>query len=489
MDRRRQYVISFTDLVYAALLGYALQQLDTVLTQQPVTAGIVSTAILYLIYDWYGEHSLEVNVALASRAIQFDFMALALYFGLIYCSTRASVFFMLFMAIRAGRGIIINLVLLHVGNPQYAPRLKSYNVSSGVMASLYTIIFALDILVLHLTALERLVTSFGLWALAYASALVSERRYRMRLQHVLSKSAEVSTSDHAGARSQDGEPDAVSGPQLSEQQPVPKRSAKQTAKFYDAVSQVFERDFYSDLADPCIAIDVQLIWGLIRQHVSEPEQLLEIGCGTGHWLSEISTVIGARVYGIDISIGMIHRAASRGHRRLAVAEASSLPFARNSFDVVISPYNALDHCEQYEAAFAEVRRVLRPGGVALLMLDNRQRLIRRYWDLRSDQVRSQKGDPRDSGSWVHIVDGTAVDVYTHMYTQHEVIAMLPDCTVEFIGVGNLTPLVPQVARRHLGFAIRWLAPAAIRLERWLGERFASRSAHLFVIATKKRAEG
>lgn len=182
MDSRKQFFISFTDLIYAALLGYGLQEFDKALTSRSITAAFVATAILYLIYDWYGEHSLEVNTTLGSLAIQFDFVALIIYFGLIYYSTRATEYFILLMAARAARGIAINIILLRSGNPAYGPRLKSYNVSSSLMAGLYILIFIIDVRLAHFTLVARFIISFGLWCLAYAAALTSEyiysRKYR-----------------------------------------------------------------------------------------------------------------------------------------------------------------------------------------------------------------------------------------------------------------------------------------------------------------------
>src|SRR5204863_4173260 len=68
----------------------------------------------------------------------------------------------------------------------------------------------------------------------------------------------------------------------------------------------------------------------------------------------------------DISQGMLHEL-SGSARELGVqvstacCDASSLPFADDSFDLVFG-HAVLHHIPDLEQAFAEFRRVLRPGG-------------------------------------------------------------------------------------------------------------------------------
>jgi ubiquinone/menaquinone biosynthesis C-methylase UbiE len=87
--------------------------------------------------------------------------------------------------------------------------------------------------------------------------------------------------------------------------------------------------------------------------------LLDIGCGTGFIIRRAAGRFGPR-YGIDISLGMLKQARERG---FAVAQAgcARLPFASESFDAVTA-LAVLHHLETHEETFAEVYRVLRPGG-------------------------------------------------------------------------------------------------------------------------------
>jgi ubiquinone/menaquinone biosynthesis C-methylase UbiE len=94
---------------------------------------------------------------------------------------------------------------------------------------------------------------------------------------------------------------------------------------------------------------------------------LEIGAGTGYFSLNLlrAGVIGSAVAS-DISPGML-RALSASAAELGLAvetvacEASSLPFADDSFDLVFG-HAVLHHLPDLAGAFREFRRVLRPGG-------------------------------------------------------------------------------------------------------------------------------
>lgn len=62
------------------------------------------------------------------------------------------------------------------------------------------------------------------------------------------------------------------------------------------------------------------------------QNILEVGCGTGHWLSVISK-LNRRLYGIDYSVGMLKQVNSSGSFLLN-ADANLLPIKENSFDLI-----------------------------------------------------------------------------------------------------------------------------------------------------------
>ena len=107
---------------------------------------------------------------------------------------------------------------------------------------------------------------------------------------------------------------------------------------------------------------------------SEPVlSLLDAACGTGYMLDKLSQVTtGVRYVGVDRSKAMLKRAsrrmqACRPAKLLLDADLDGkLPFPDESFDVV-SSVNTLYALRDPDAFLAEVRRVLKPCGTALIV--------------------------------------------------------------------------------------------------------------------------
>jgi SAM-dependent methyltransferase len=102
-------------------------------------------------------------------------------------------------------------------------------------------------------------------------------------------------------------------------------------------------------------------------------EVLEAGCGPGWFWAEAAGALppGLRLTLTDLSPGMVAEAEQRvgGLGRYAAvtgrpADAQALPFADDSFDVVVANH-MLYHVPEPAQAVAELARVLRPGGVAL----------------------------------------------------------------------------------------------------------------------------
>ena len=98
----------------------------------------------------------------------------------------------------------------------------------------------------------------------------------------------------------------------------------------------------------------------------EGKRVLEIGCGqaaSARWLASK----GAGAVAMDLSVGML-RHAREGNTRTGIAvplvqaTAESLPFASESIDAACSAFGAVPFVTSIDAVFAEVHRILRPGG-------------------------------------------------------------------------------------------------------------------------------
>jgi malonyl-CoA O-methyltransferase len=100
-----------------------------------------------------------------------------------------------------------------------------------------------------------------------------------------------------------------------------------------------------------------------------PLRILDLGAGTGHASRALKRRFPKSLtVAVDIAPGMLARARlqSRWLRRFerVRADAYSLPFQSGSFDLVFSSL-MLQWCDDLDAVFAEIARVLKPGGVLL----------------------------------------------------------------------------------------------------------------------------
>jgi SAM-dependent methyltransferase len=140
--------------------------------------------------------------------------------------------------------------------------------------------------------------------------------------------------------------------------------APRGARLYNAVAPAVLRPLYRRVADDVAALAL---------NDESPEKVLEIGSGPGELALEIARRLPqAEVLGVDLADAMVARAAERArdaavhlHVQFQIADAANLPLADGSFDIAVSTLS-LHHWADPGAVFAELGRVLRPGGVALV---------------------------------------------------------------------------------------------------------------------------
>jgi ubiquinone/menaquinone biosynthesis C-methylase UbiE len=128
---------------------------------------------------------------------------------------------------------------------------------------------------------------------------------------------------------------------------------------YDIIAPAFDRRYERNAYDGVRAV-------LHRFSGALPDAVvLEVGCGSGHWLADLSSHGVRRLLGVDRSARMLELAkVAAPNACLVRAEATSLPWSNRSVDRVFC-VNALHHFPEQQPFLAECRRVLRPGGGVL----------------------------------------------------------------------------------------------------------------------------
>jgi SAM-dependent methyltransferase len=199
-------------------------------------------------------------------------------------------------------------------------------------------------------------------------------------------------------------------------------------------------------------------------------QVLEVGVGMGADHVRWASSGPQRLVGVDLTARAVDWTAKRLEllglsSELSVADAETLPFPDNIFDIVYS-WGALQHTPDTSRAFREVHRVLKPGGTARIMVYHRPSVVGYMLWAKYGLL---AGRP-----WRSLIDLYAEHLEspgTKGYTMDEgrsLVSMFGTSRVESrLGVGDL--LEGQVGQRHQSTALRFAKRVWPRraIKRWL----------------------
>jgi len=92
------------------------------------------------------------------------------------------------------------------------------------------------------------------------------------------------------------------------------------------------------------------------------EEILDLGCSRGFYVRELENYTDG-VIGVDISETSLREAVTR---KVDYGDITNLKFEANSFDKAYS-LHTIEHIPNIRQFFSEVARVLRPGGIAVIV--------------------------------------------------------------------------------------------------------------------------
>jgi SAM-dependent methyltransferase len=134
---------------------------------------------------------------------------------------------------------------------------------------------------------------------------------------------------------------------------------------YEGLGEWYDREVRSGPAARVSALAVETMAALLGTGAG---RCLDVACGTGIAIPAIAG-LGWDVTGVDLSPDLLARAAAHladTGAALVEGDAAALPFADGTFDAVVSVLAWTD-LDDPAASFREAARVLRPGGLFVLV--------------------------------------------------------------------------------------------------------------------------
>jgi ubiquinone/menaquinone biosynthesis C-methylase UbiE len=256
--------------------------------------------------------------------------------------------------------------------------------------------------------------------------------------------------------------------------------------------------------DERFLIDYATIGREVRREITdllgEPpraRRALDVACGTGYLALGLATgELADEVHASDLSWAMLERTTTNATGagaavRLSLADAEKLPYADASFDLVVAR-GALHHLPDPLRGLQEIRRVLEPGGTAIILAEptpggerqtgavvgvavravetlrrlrrkkeSEDELIKRHWELASIAANLHTFDPEQIATMAEKAGFEDIQVGTAWWSWILVLGL------NYYFVGEFERVSANPVTR---FAARTAADAAATFDRWIADR-------------------
>ncbi len=146
---------------------------------------------------------------------------------------------------------------------------------------------------------------------------------------------------------------------------------EQVADMFNNISKTY------DFLNHFLSLGIDIIWrkkAINELKKDQPQLILDVATGTGDFAFEALSILNPKkIIGVDISQGMLDIAQQKIKKRgltdrfeVKLGDSEKLIFEANEFDAVTVAYGVRNF-ENLEKGLADIRRVLKPGGKAVVL--------------------------------------------------------------------------------------------------------------------------
>lgn len=153
----------------------------------------------------------------------------------------------------------------------------------------------------------------------------------------------------------------------------------------DGIDILYNNQYFSDTytiwwLKTRIEVNLKMRFSVIEKYIKSPRpRFLEVGCGSGYGLQEAKRR-NWQIYGQDITDVFAKRIKNGLNIEIHIGKLEQADFSSNFFDVVYLD-SVIEHVPQPVVMLNEIKRILKPNGVAYIVTPNADALINRTRNL------------------------------------------------------------------------------------------------------------